>query len=192
MKYTTARKAWHDAYYTGKENTVDQFLMLGTTIQKTVVNNSTSASMDSWLKGRVQNAISTLPENIQGFGNWIYSPMRNIDDLENAQEVVFDNFWYNFKAEKLTDKKWQLSKELTLCAILEYFHVIMGNPKPFKTHADKCKLLADERGVKIDNRNWDREWGAIYNALLNSCSYIDAKALEPVSKIIKLDYDKVA
>ncbi|AWM80071.1 hypothetical protein DKL61_06715 [Gammaproteobacteria bacterium ESL0073] len=187
IKYGSARQAWHDAYYTGKENTVDQFLLLGTTVQKTVVNNSLMLCMDAWLKSRVQNEISTLPENIQGFGNWMYSPMRNIDDLEGAQEAVFDNFWYNFKAEKLTDKKWQSSKELTLCAILEYFHVIMGNPKPFKTHADKCKLLVDERGVKIDNRNWD-----IYNALLNSCAYIDAKALEPVSKIIKLEYDKVA
>ena len=192
MKYTTARKAWHDAYYTGKENTVDQFLLLGTTIQKTVMNNSTSTCMDNWLKGRVQNAIAMLPENIQGFGNWMYSPMRDKDDLESSQEAIFDNFWYNFKAEKLTDKKWQLSKELTLCAILEYFHVIMGNPKPFKTHADKCKLLLDYKGVSISAHNWKQDWEYIYDALLNSCAYIDAKALEPVSKIIKLEYDKVA
>lgn len=192
MKYTTARKAWHDAYYTGKENTVDQFLLLGTTVQKTVVNNSLMLCMDAWLKGRVQNAIQSLPENIQGFGNWIYSPMRNIDDLEGAQEAVFDNFWYNFKAEKLTDKKWELSKELTLCAILEYFHVIMGNPSPFKNSAYICKFLKDEKNVHISNHNWVRDWQYIYDALLNSCAYIDSKALEPVSKIIRLEYDKVA
>ena len=192
MKYTTARKAWHDAYYTGKENTVDQFLLLGTTIQKTVMNNSTSTCMDNWLKGRVQNAIAMLPENIQGFGNWMYSPMRDKDDLESSQEAIFDNFWYNFKAEKLTDKKWQLSKELTLCAIFEYFYVIMGNPKPFKSYAQIARFLNDERGVKINVEQWTRDWSSIYTSLLNSCAYIDAKALEPVSKIIKLEYDEVA
>lgn len=36
MKYKTARQAWHDAYYNGKENTLIEFLQLGSVIQKTV------------------------------------------------------------------------------------------------------------------------------------------------------------
>lgn len=185
MKYKTARQAWHDAYYNGKENTLIEFLQLGSAIQKTVKSNSLNASVHAWLAGRVQNAICELPENIKGFGNFMYSPMRTIDDLEAGQEAVFDHFRYNYNGERLTDKKLDQSYYLVLAAIYEYFYIVYGNKSPFANAGILCKWLDDNKGVQINYHNWGRDWEYIYDRLLDACNYIDMLALEPVSKVIK-------
>ncbi|QQP86926.1 hypothetical protein [Entomomonas asaccharolytica] len=193
MKYITARQVWHDAHFSGKENTIEQYLKLGVPIQKTVKSNTTESSCHAWLAGRVQHAISLLPHNVAGFGNFMYSPMRTIDDLEAGQEAIFDYFRYNYKDERLTDKKLEQVNYLAIGAIFDYFFIVFGNPSPFSNAGILCKWLYDNKGVKINYHNWGRDWEAIYDCLLEACGYIDKIALEPVSKVISISkYNKVA
>lgn len=185
MKLKSARQAWHDAFFAGKENTLIEFFQLGVAIQKTMRSNSLNVAIHAWIAGRIQHVISLLPENIKGFGNFMYSPLRTIDDLENGQEAVFDHFRFNYKGDKLTEKKLEQIYYLVIAAMYEYFFIVYGNSSPFKTASDICRFLYDEKGIKMDNRNWGREFGSIYENLLMSCNYIDKTALEPVVKVIK-------
>lgn len=193
MKYITARQVWHDAYFGGKENTIDQYLLLGVPIQKTVKSNTTESSCHAWLAGRVQHAISLLTPNIRGFGNFMYSPIRTLDDLEAGQEAIYDYFRYNYKGDRLTDKKLEQTYYLIVAAMYEYFYIVYGNPSPFVTASAMCKWLYDYKGTKINPNNWERDWESVYQLLLDACGYIDKLALEPVSKVISIvKYHNVA
>lgn len=81
---------------------------------------------------------------------------------------------------------------LSFAALAEYFFTVRGNKSPFKTYADLCRWLEDEKSVFIDPVNWSRDWKGIYTQLQQSCMSIDYVALEPVEKELQKGYIKKA
>lgn len=96
----TACDTWHDAYYNGKENAIYHILELGCMVDKTRMSNTTSIALNQTQKGKIQHAISTLSKDLQGFGNFIYSPISTIDDYERGIEAIWVHFLYNYKGEQ--------------------------------------------------------------------------------------------
>lgn len=199
MKYITARQAWHDAYYSGKENTMIEFLKLGKAVQKTIKSNSNSSAIHAWLAGRVQNAISTLIYPLQCFGHYLYKPYSNglLDNmeysevLETSHEAIKIGLLLKHTGEQWTDAKFNRVNCIIYACMEEYKKLVLSKKKKFNSYNQTCQWIYGEFGIKIDHTNWHRDWLKIYEEIMDICNEFDKKALIPVTEVIN-SFVKVA
>lgn len=192
MRYTTARRAWHDAFYTGKENTLDQRLMLGVSVQKTVRSNSVNTACHIFMAGMIQNAIATLRFPLQCFGNYLYrSFSESFSDIadyaeakEVAQEAIKNGILLLHINEQWTDAKFERVHYLIFACMEDYKKTVNSGNDKFRSYKQLCQWIYDEYGIKIDHTHWHRDWMVLYKEILNICNDFDRRALKPVTEVI--------
>lgn len=189
MKLSSARQLWHDAYYQRRESTTAYALevgMLQASIQKTDRDRRTEVAIDQALAGMVQNAISTLPETLQCFGHWMYSPLADDDHREIAEELVYAIA--RGKVERMTAAKNERARYVAMGVLYRYRRQHQGGqsaaPDPLPTPEAFRGWLEMTYGIKLVSAAWDREWGGFIEYCFQACNDLDRKALAPVSILL--------
>ncbi len=193
MRLNSARAAWHDCYYTRWDNAgshVEQLGRLGCSVQKTERAVNATHAMHSALAGYIQRAISSLPAQYIAFGNHMYSPLGNHaerDDLREAvEDLVFLTVIQGLPA--ITAKKREKAGYVCAAVLMRYRRMHQGGQSegidPLPTAESFRNYLSEERGVELDSRNWEREWGEFINLCFNACDDFDKTALAPVARVI--------
>lgn len=190
MKLNSARLAWHDALYTPWDSQgahVEQIGLLGCSVQKTEKMVNSRHAMHQSVSARIQHAIATLPGHLQAFGNFMYSPMASIDEKEEAEELVFLGA-YN-AGPKMMAKKFERARHVAIAVLFRYRRMHQGGQSegvdPLPTPEAFRGWVLQEYGVKIDSRNWERDWEEFVQACFDACNDLDKAALVPVSMAIK-------
>lgn len=157
---------------------------------------STAVAIEGALRGRIQSAIGGLPSHLRAFGNFIYHPelFKDENTCEAVAEVVFRKA-YESNGERMYAKKMEKARFVAEGVLRRYRQRHQGGqsegldriglyatdkPEGFRA------WLLDERGVKLDARNWEREWEGFIQACFDVCNDLDAKALSPVARCIRL------
>lgn len=97
MQYLSARQMWHDAYYATSANTQllelnrsnSNLLRINPVMNETQTRgpaDNSSRVMHMAKAGRVQSEIAKLPEYLQAFGNYCWSP-KQVDDLPSYKHA---------------------------------------------------------------------------------------------------------
>ncbi len=107
INLNSARRAWHDALYTpwdSQGSYIEQLGLLGCTVQVTAKAVNSRHAMHQSISARIQHAIATLPNHLQAFGNYMYSPIATADDKEEAEERVLHGAYA--LGQKMTARKF--------------------------------------------------------------------------------------
>lgn len=184
MKLISARQAWHDCYCsTGISLTSGAIdtARLGTVVQKTERANTTGAVAHHLLAGKVQAAIGTLPPALRGLGNYLYAPEPKLSDYHLAHSAVW------FEAEGYLSDRREAKR------VRSYFMVVAA----IRSHqagvlsgrtwgaAQICRFMAESYDLPLVERNFERDWSAVWSLLASAVDRLDAQALAPVAAVIE-------
>jgi len=139
MQLNSARQAWHDCFYTAWDSQgafIEQLGMLGAMVQTTEKQRKASHAMHQALAGYVQQAIGTLPDSLRAFGSWMYNPIENHDEREQAEEMVFIAAYQ--AGPKMYAKKFE--KALAFC--IDTAACTKAGKAKGSTHAQLLKCFA--------------------------------------------------
>jgi len=189
MKLTSARAAWHDAYYQPWDSVMSvaaEWARLGTSVQTTRRSVNAAHAAHQALAGAVQVAISRLPVQPRAFGHFMYSPLTLNDQREIAEESVFASAVAAVTAMK--QAKYEKAEYVAKGVMYRYQRMNQGGQggsiDPMSSPEAFRAWIADWYGISLDSRNWEREWGAFVEACFNACNDLDRRALGPVAAAI--------
>lgn len=149
--------------------------------------NSAAKAADQALAGCIQRAVGTLSPGVRSFGHHMYSPIASTDDMEAAEELVWE--WFEarriYHGMRMTASKRERAYYVSKLCLHRYRRIHQGgmsagidptpDPESFR------KALDEVYGVELDSRNWERDWQPVIAMLMEICSDIDKAALKPVS-----------
>lgn len=190
MQLNSARQAWHDCLYTAWDSQgsfIENLGLLGAMVQTTQKQRKASHAAHQALAGGVQAAIGTLSEPLRAFGSWMYNPVENDDDREQAEELVFVAA-YN-AGPKMYAKKFEKARTVAAGVLYRYRRLHQGgqsegiDPCP-APEVFRAWLLAIH-GLELSSEQWGREWEGFIDACFAACSDLDRDALVPVSRVLK-------
>lgn len=182
MKLITARQAWHDAYYNGSSSPLARAVeigRLGTHIQMTKYHDSNNRAAHVAQCGRVQHAISTLPEELQKLGHWLYAPLLT----EEANCIVEDVQDYIFGKSGI-DPKNNKAYWLTRAVMSDYQDVVLGREQRLKKAKQIREYLADWYGIEIKTNQWTRDWAPKWLKLWHALNDLDVLTLSPIAAVV--------
>ena len=214
MKLISSRQAWHDAFYLAADSTLEgarQTLELGITPasgyglsggwKKTKAgsgNNGayrdlTGVLMHRAVAGRIQSAISYLPEVYRRFGMVMYAPPSFIvvEDVEVVRDWLASRIAAHFvDIEKpLSNKNFELLPLFIQAMLMRHRELVANRPDPFQKNAKLRRFMFDEYGVKIPPENFWRNYGALIEQIQKQIDRLDQQCLVPVAKVIKQSED---
>ncbi|TWI48057.1 hypothetical protein IQ22_04250 [Pseudomonas duriflava] len=181
----------------GKQITFSQWVWVDKPMDTRVAKRkSTGVAIEGALRGRIQSAIGTLPAHLRAFGSFMYNPVSydDTDIAEAASEVVFRLAY--MKGERMYAKKMEKARYVAAGVLRRYRQRHQGGQSEGVDQIgtyhslDKPEFfrswVLDEYGVKLDPRNWDREWEGFIQACFDVCNDLDKDALSPVARCIGL------
>lgn len=181
MILISARQAWHDAFY-----------------QRTSKNEEISGPSkfgDAGLHchrataGRIQSAISFLPEILRRFGMMMYAPPNFIyaEDVEIPIDWLSQKVAANYlKREKpLSHAHFEILPLLVRAMLMRHRELVARRPDPFKSNNQLRKFIREELGVILHPENFHRNYGLLIETIKTEIDRLDKKCLVPVSKVIE-------
>lgn len=190
MRLMSARQAWHDAFHQqGKcmlESLVDRACW--GQVQFSEVDNSLHQIAHQALAGRFQAAIASLPMELQYFGHNLYAPEISTRQSNAWLDVAHELVWASWaKREQLSGEKLQQAYWVARGILYRYRFMVqggMGNPDPLEQPRLFRGWLLERHGVRLERRNWSREWGWVIQGLFRVVGRLDAQALRPLAVVL--------
>jgi len=194
MQLNSARQAWHDCLYTAWDSQgafIENLGLLGAMVQTTQKQRKASHAVHQALAGGVQAAIGTLSEPLRVFGSWMYSPVENHDDREQAEELVFMAAYQ--AGPKMYAKKFEKARTVAAGVLHRYRRLHQGGQSegidPCPTPELFRAWLLAIHGLELSSEQWGREWEGFIDACFAACNDLDKQALVPVSRAITIMRD---
>ncbi|WXL23928.1 hypothetical protein WG219_11230 [Ectopseudomonas mendocina] len=152
--------------------------------------NSASKLVDRALAGHIQKAVSSLSPGLRAFGNHMYSPIATIDDMEAAEQLVWE--WYEtrriYHGVRVTAEKREKAFYVAKICLHRYRRMHQGGMSagidPTPTPEAFRAALNDVYGVKLRSSSWDRDWQSVVDMMAEVCNDIDKLALQPVAAVV--------
>jgi hypothetical protein len=189
MRLISARSIWHDAYYARGDSCLAyaiELAKLGSDVQMTEIDSRTLQSAHQAVAGRVQSAIAGLPQYLQAFGHWMYSPIATDDHRETAEAAVFMAAYG--KAGKMTAKNRDRARYVAKGVLFRYRRVNQGGQgagfDPLRKPEEFRAWLEDIYGTVLPAQSWEARWGAFVRLCFDACDDIDRAALAPVARAL--------
>lgn len=183
MKYISARQAWHDSYYTKSKCQMDvniELAKLGAWVQHSSKLNTSDAAAHQYMAGKVQAAIARLPPPLRLLGDWLYAPEGFSPD--GAENAIWMMVTVLCEIEEGSEE-WYLAR----CALHRYRELAWSRPEAasqFRTPEQIKQWVWNWHGVELNTRRWSRDYGRVWDRLLNELNRLDGKALGPISTIV--------
>lgn len=186
MRLSSARQAWHDAYYTPWDSSgahVEQLGRMGCSVQKTERAVNARSAMHQALSARIQWAIATLPISLQTFGHWLYSPLAGDDQREIAEEMVLQLAVAEHK--RMTAATFERARYVAAGVVYRYRRQNQGGQgegaDPLPTGESFRQWLDAQHGVVLRAESWARDWDEFVELCFCACNTLDKAALAPVA-----------
>lgn len=152
--------------------------------------NTAGKAARQTIAGCIQRAIATLPPPVRSFGHHMYSPIATMEDMERAEELVWE--WFDarriYHSVRMTESKRERAYYVAKLCLHRYRRIHQGgmsagvdpvpNPEAFRG------ALLDVYGVELNSSAWDRDWQPVITMMMDVCSDIDRAALKPISIVI--------
>lgn len=193
MRLITARQCWHDCYFVGGDSPlarateIAKIAKLGTHIQTTAYHDSNSRAMHVATAGKVQNAIATLPPELQNLGHWLYAPLTQ-DQQDDLAEQVQALIWVRSGlAAELSAKKREQAFWLVRAVMRDYQDLVLSRKQRLQTPQAIRGWLLDWHGVDIrtGKKNWwPRDVRPWHLQQWHILSDLDGAALAPVAAVV--------
>lgn len=208
MKLTSARMAWHDCYYTPWDSVMHHGLEGAKLGKRGYVANETRPERCENLgrcahmaiAGRVQNAIASLPLELQAFGHHLYAPVITTEQSNAWEEAAHGllvggvDLALRERGEKRRCLEYTPEWYVALGVLHRYRCMVQGgmgaNPDPLEEPRLFRGWLAERYGVTLDRRNWTRNWGWFVQLVFRVAGQQDGLTLRPVSTVILSEWEK--
>ncbi|KEX95156.1 hypothetical protein HA62_29705 [Pseudomonas putida] len=186
MKLISARQAWREALHESRDSVLaaaservklgKKGRVVGETMPSMRDSNGRCAHMLA--AGLVQSAIGTLPKPLQHFGNALYSPIANGQDINVAHALV----WLTVDLDGYPAKRKEVAYWMALAAIKSHQAAVNGREAwgPGRV----SEFVQDWYGTKFSVTNWARHWAPVWSIIASAVDSLDAKALKPVAAVI--------
>ncbi len=192
MKYISARQVWHDCYHTRSKSQMDvniELAQLGASIQHGSKINTANAAAHQYEAGKIQAVIARLPPPLRLLGDWLYAP-------EGFSPAGAENALWKMVAvlcdiDDEESDEWYLAR----CALHRYRELAWSRPESgsqFRTPQQIKRWVWEQHGVELYTRRWSKDYGRIWDKLLDQISKLDRKALVPVSELVYVNQAKDA
>lgn len=185
MRLTGARQAWFEAVHYRTESAEAKAIERAVLGKRGIVAGETvpDRRQDRIIADRVEagyvlHAIGTLPIPLQRLGAFLYSPLADRNDAEMARSFIWFSDDYG-----APDRRKERAFWLTYCAMTSHRRMVMGNDPVSPTEA--CAFVQDRLGQRMDPSNWARDWAPIWERMAEKIDKMDAKALAPVSEVVR-------
>ncbi|WXL27745.1 hypothetical protein WG219_09960 [Ectopseudomonas mendocina] len=157
-------------------------------VQFSEIDSSLHCIAHQALAGRFQHAIASLPLALQCYGHNLYAPEVSTRQSNQWFEVAHALLWESWdKRAELTEEKQRLAQWVAAGVLYRYRFMVqggMGNPDPLAEPRLFRGWLLERHSVRLDRRNWSREWGWIVQELFRVCDRLDRLALGPLASVL--------
>ena len=188
MKINSARQAWHDCTYNPAPGQTSDAADLGVVVQGTQRGPTANHAVHGALAGQIQSAIARLHFQLRAFGNAMYAAEPCADDVEGAEEAVFNLACS--RVERMTANKRERAEYVAKGVFRRYRYMHQGgqssNPDPMANPEEFRKWMFVVFEVKLPSVAWGRDWEPFVQLCFDACYDIDAKALSPIGGVIYL------
>ena len=186
MRIDSARQAWHDCNYNPAPGQTSDAAELGVVVQGTQRGPTADHAAHGALAGQIQSAIARLHSQLRAFGNAMYAAEPTDDDLEVAEEAVFNLACS--RVERMTASKRDRAEYVAKGVFRRYRYMHQGgqsaNPDPIASPEEFRKWMFAVFEVKLPSVAWGRDWEPFVQLCFDACYDIDAKALSPIGGVI--------
>lgn len=190
MKLLSARQAWHDCTYQHTRCPLEPSRQLGDHVQARGRIVTANAAVHGAISGWIQSAIARLPAQFRVFGNFMYAPRTDArhaaDVSEAAEHVILQSVMCGFN--RMTTAKQNKLEYVVKGVMRRYRHMHQGgqsaNPDPLPNAERFRGWLLAEYGVKLESRNWTRDWVPAERLIFAACDEFDRRALGPIQEVI--------
>jgi hypothetical protein len=191
MKLNSARRAWHDAFYNpggGLAAQIERIGRLGCNVQTTARRAGSGRAAHQSVAARIQQTISALPQRLQAFGNFMYSPIATVDEQEQVEELVF--YLAYESGPRMTARKYDKARYVARAIVFRYRRINQGGQgaglDPLPSVELMRKWILDSFGVALPGDQWARDWSGFVQHCFAACDRLDSEALAAVSRAINL------
>ena len=188
MRIDSARQAWHDCNYNPAPGQTSDAAELGVVVQGTQRGPTANQAVHGALAGQIQSAIARLHFQLRAFGNAMYAAEPGVDDVEDAEEAVFNLACS--RVERMTASKRDRAEYVAKGVFRRYRYMHQGgqsaNPDPMANPEEFRKWMFVVFEVKLPSVAWGRDWEPFVQLCFDACYDIDAKALSPIGGVIYL------
>ena len=186
MRIDSARQAWHDCNYNPAPGQTSDAAELGVVVQGTQRGPTADHAVHGALAGQIQSAIARLHSQLRAFGNAMYAAEPTDDDLEVAEEAVFNLACS--RVERMTASKRERAEYVAKGVFRRYRYMHQGgqsaNPDPMSKPEVFRAWLKAEYDIGLISDRWGRDWEPFVQLCFDACYDIDAKALGPIGGVI--------
>ena len=186
MRIDSARQAWHDCNYNPAPGQTSDAAELGVVVQGTQRGPTANQAVHGALAGQIQSAISRLHFQLRAFGNAMYAAEPCADDVEDAEEAVFNLACS--RVERMTAGKRDRAEYVAKGVFRRYRYMHQGgqsaNPDPMANPEEFRKWMFVVFEIKLPSVAWGRDWEPYVQLCFDACYDIDAKALSPIGGVI--------
>ena len=186
MRIDSARQAWHDCNYNPAPGQTSDAAELGVVVQGTQRGPTANHAVHGALAGQIQSAIARLHFQLRAFGNAMYAAEPCADDVEDAEEAVFNLACS--RVERMTANKRERAEYVAKGVFRRYRYMHQGgqsaNPDPMANPEEFRKWMFVVFEVKLPSVAWGRDWEPFVQLCFDACYDIDAKALRPIGGVI--------
>ncbi|MES2868930.1 MAG: hypothetical protein V4749_05105 [Pseudomonadota bacterium] len=186
MRIDSARQAWHDCNYNPAPGQTSDAAELGVVVQGTERGPTANNAVHGALAGHIQSAIARLHFQLRAFGNAMYAAEPSADDVEEAEEAVFNLACS--RVERMTASKRDRAEYVAKGVFRRYRYMHQGgqsaNPDPMVSPEEFRKWMFVVFEVKLPSVAWGRDWEPFVQLCFDACYDIDAKALSPIGGVI--------
>ncbi|NSX21849.1 hypothetical protein HTV13_18730 [Pseudomonas putida] len=128
--------------------------------------------------GLILVAIDTLSKSLRTFGNFMYSPIANANDLSIAHGLA----WLGSGLDDLSGRKKERAYWMAMAALQS--HKQMVHDREGWGPGAVCIFVEERTGVKMDPSHWARDWAEIWERLGAHIDKLDRQALRPVAQVV--------
>jgi hypothetical protein len=150
------------------------------------IGRSTARAAHLVTMGKIQNAIGTLPFQVQQFGHFLYHPMMTMQHVMNAVLLI------TAKAQlpDLTSAKRVKAQYLVTMALQSYKGEVHGAAEwgPARVAAEMMNFF----GVSIEPKHWSRDWLDLWKSLKDVINKVDIQAQQPLWQVIYAEKEEEA
>lgn len=186
MRIDSARQAWHDCNYNPAPGQTSDAAELGVVVQGTQRGPTANQAVHGALAGQIQSAIARLHFQLRAFGNAMYAAEPCADDVEDAEEAVFNLACS--RVERMTAGKRDRAEYVAKGVFRRYRYMHQGgqsaNPDPMANPEEFRKWMFVVFEIKLPSVAWGRDWEPYVQLCFDACYDIDAKALSPIGGVI--------
>lgn len=192
MRYTSARAAWHDCFYSGGQSKAEAFeeqCKLGTYVQQTSKINTCMVVVHQAQAGLIQSAITTLPPPLQMLGHWLYAPEDFIPS--GAENAIWKMIAVLCGIDDEDSDEWYLIR----CSMHRYRELAWQRPQAacaLRSPKQIKEWLFLYHNVEIDTRRWARKQSRIWDRSIKKIDELDKKLLTPVTHALVMANDDMA